>query len=109
MKLRWKIALGLVALILISCLLLFSGLSRAQRELEATRRSLRKQGFKIALAEFDFSTSPEIRARAAILAATTRAAMTNRSRPEPVFSRETPRMMMPAGPKVALIAWKQPQ
>src|SRR3989442_912915 len=85
MKLRWKITLGLVALAAIGAVLLLGTATRAQRELEATRRSLRQQGFKIELTEFDFSTSPELRRRAAMLGTTTRTELTNRTRPGPIL------------------------
>jgi len=63
MKLRWKIAFAFVALATIPALLLSLAPNQAERELEATRRSLRQQGFKIDLKEFDFSLSPEQSAR----------------------------------------------
>jgi hypothetical protein len=85
MKLRWKIILGMVVVAAIGTIFLAAAPNRAQRDLERTRRSLRQEGFKIDLPEFDLSTSPELRARAAILGATTRVAMTNRSRPGPML------------------------
>ena len=83
MKLRWKIALVLLVLAIVGAFILLGSSSRARRELEETRRSLRKQGFEVDLSEFDFSTTPDQRARAAILATTTRAALTNRMRESP--------------------------
>ena len=81
MKRRWKIILAPVALAGICAFLLLSTANRAQRELEAARRSLRQQGFKLDLTEFNFSTSPELRTRAAMLATTTMAELRNRDRP----------------------------
>src|SRR5438046_116380 len=80
MNLRWKIILALVALAAIGAFLVTGLANRPQRELEATRRSLRQQGFKLDLGEFNFSTSPELRARATKLGTTTMAEVRNRAR-----------------------------
>jgi hypothetical protein len=47
--------------------LLFFWPDSAETALKETRRGLRQQGFKIDLAEFDFSASADLRARAAAL------------------------------------------
>src|SRR6267142_2712124 len=107
MKRRWKIILALVTLAGICALLVLSTANRAERELEATRRSLRQQGFKLDLAEFNFSTSPELRARAAMLATTTMAEIRNRARPpRPRVLTDVPPLMAPAGTDSALVFWK---
>jgi hypothetical protein len=105
MKLRWKISLGLVALAIIGALLLANTPNRAQQDLEATRRSLRQQGFKLDLSEFNLSISPELSRRAARLATTTRAALTNRTRPGPILNDATG-LVTPAGTNSALVTWK---
>ena len=105
MKLRWKIAFAFVALATIPALLLSLAPNQAERELEATRRSLRQQGFKIDLKEFDLSISPEQSARAAMLGTTTRAALTNRAGPGPVF-HDVPRLLTAAGTNAALVVWR---
>jgi len=66
MKLRWKIAVGLAALG-VGALWLYSASHNPQRNLEQTRDSLRRQGFKLDRSEFTLSTSPEMRARATVL------------------------------------------
>src|SRR6266850_5253881 len=105
MKLRWKIGFAFVALATIPALLLSLAPTQAERELEATRRSLRQQGFKIDLKEFDLSISPEQSARAAMLGTTTRAALTNRAGPGPVF-HDVPRLLTAAGTNAALVVWR---
>jgi hypothetical protein len=67
MNARWKIWVGL-AVVAVACVFIGTHWTNsAQTALEQTRRELRQQGFKIDLADFNFSTSPEIRARAAAL------------------------------------------
>ena len=66
MKLRWKIVVGLAALG-VGALWLYSASHNPQRNLEQTRDSLRRQGFKLDRSEFTLSTSPEMRARATVL------------------------------------------
>src|SRR5207302_1798878 len=95
MKLRWKITMALVAVAAVPVYILLAAPSHAQRELEKTRRSLRQEGFKISLAEFNLSTSPEERKRTSLFAPTTRAAMTNRERPGPI-GRDSPPLLTPA-------------
>jgi hypothetical protein len=83
-----------------------------QRALEETRRALRQQGFKTDLGEFNFSTSEELRARAAPL--------TNLSlvlRPDPLEDLNLVRgansahvnLMTPAGANSARVIWLQEQ
>ncbi len=77
---------------------------------EATRRSLRRQGFKTELSEFDFSTSPEMQIRAS--------ALTNADIITPgiqgrdyarrsVLWQYNPELMALVGPDVAVVAWEQ--
>ena len=67
---RWNT----VWLLTVVCVISMAPLARAddagRRAVDETRRALRQQGFKTELADFDFSTSPELRAREAILNAT---------------------------------------
>jgi len=105
LKLRWKITVGIVALVTVCAVLFSRSLNTEQRALEETRRSLRQQGFKTDLSDFDFSTSDELRARAAVLATTSRAALTNRARPEPVL-REAPTFMRPIESDAAIVVWQ---
>lgn len=72
----------------------------AQKAVEATRLALRQQGFKTDLADFDFSTSAELRAREAIL----RNAVANRN-PNPFVDH--PNLMEAVGTNSAIVVWKQ--
>jgi len=108
MKRRWKITLALLGLIALCGGLLLSRGNRAQRELGATRRSLRDQGFKLDLQEFNLALSPELSRRAALMAATTRAALTNRGGarlPSPLV-RDAPSLQTPVGTNAAIVVWK---
>jgi hypothetical protein len=67
---------------------------------EKSRRELQAQGFKTDLTNFDFSTSPELRSREAILNATA----PNRN----VRSFDDhPNLVEPAGSNQAIVVWKQ--
>jgi len=107
MKRRWNILAGLVVLALIGVWLL-SRPSPALRELDETRRALRREGFKLDLREFDFALSPELSRRAASLARTTRAELTNRLHPDPIMGgmRDFPPLLTPIGNKAAVATWK---
>lgn len=107
MKLRTKISIGLLALAALCAVLFLTTRNRAQRELEATRRLLRQQGFKVELREFNLAPAPEEARRAAILVTTTRDALTNRNRMRPQVSlSDPPRLLTPAGPDSALVVWR---
>lgn len=75
--------------------------NRGKKFVEETRRLLRQQGFKTGLADFDFSTSPELRAREVILKATV---PTNRFS-EPF--RDHPNLMEIVGTNSAIVVWKE--
>src|SRR5262245_24713565 len=62
-----KALLALLAVAGVAILILSFMDQRERSDLEATRKSLREQGFKVDLAEFDFSTPAEFRAREAAL------------------------------------------
>ncbi len=67
MKLRWKLAIGLMALGV--CVLAFVSLVdvAGKRAVAEARQALRRKGFKTDLAEFDLSTTPELRQRERVL------------------------------------------
>ena len=64
------------------------------------RQTLREQGFKTDLADFNFSTSPELRAREAIL----KAAVPDRTSGPSPFQIN---LMEPVGTNFAIVLWKQ--
>ncbi len=97
--------MAIVTLVTVCAVLFARSPNREQKALAETRRTLRQQGFKTDLADFDFSTSDELRARAAVLGTTSRAALTNRSRPEPILG-EAPAFMRPVEPDAAIVVWK---
>ena len=104
---RWTILAGLVVLTVVGAWLLSYAPSPALRELDKTRRALRRDGFKLDLREFDFSLPPELSRRAALLAKTTRAAITNRAQAFPIIEGigEFPHLT-PAGRDVGIPTWK---
>lgn len=110
MKKRWIIIVGLVTVGMTGAAFLFFSHNSAQTALEQTRRALHQQGLKIILTEFDFSTSPELRARAT--------ALTKADRGGPPFHPdESARragliqdrldLMSVVGSNAALVVWKQ--
>ena len=64
---RSKTTLGLVALVALAAVILLRRDGNERKSAQDTRRELRRQGFKTDLADFNFSTSDELRARAAAL------------------------------------------
>ena len=107
MRRCWKILAGLVVLTVVGAWLLSQAPSPALRELDNTRRALRRDGFKLDLREFNLALSPELSRRAALLARTTRAAITNRVHPFPIIEGvgEFPHLT-PAGKDAAIPTWK---
>jgi hypothetical protein len=99
-SLLWKTALVLVIAGAIGVVLILRPNTGAQQAVAATRQALRDQGFKTDLSDFDFSTSPELRAREAILKAT---ASGNHSEP----FRDHPNLMENIGDDAAVVVWKQ--
>src|SRR5467141_3686711 len=65
----------------------------AQKDAEEARRTLRKQGFKTDLSDFDFSTDHETALRAA--------ALTNITHIRPTV------LLQPCGTECAIVAWKE--
>lgn len=76
----------------------------AQKTLKKTRLELQEQGFKTDLTNFDFTTTPELRAREAILKATAPNRNSARFVNNPV---EHPDLMEPTGDNKAIVVWKQ--
>jgi hypothetical protein len=113
MKPRWKIPVSLAALSLMAAslaFLLWRPSNSEQEALETTRHLLRQQGFKIDLAEFNFSTSDEFRARAAVL--TKAPSFTVPQGTEDYAHRSAlfqnpPALMTAVGSNASLVVWKQ--
>ena len=107
MRVRWKIVAGLVVVGVVGAWVL-SQPGPAERELQKTRRALQREGFKVDLRDFDFSLSPELSRRAALLARTTRAELTNRLRPELIAGgmRDFPPILTVVGDRSAVATWK---
>lgn len=98
-KFFWLVVTGMVAAGLIFILMPPHPDNAGLKAVADTRQSLRAQGFKTDLADFDFSTSPELRAREAILKNT----VSNR------FSGlfpEHPNLLPPVGNDSAIVVWK---
>ena len=100
MKARWKVIVVLAAASVLSAFFLMRSDGSEQKALEETRRALRQQGFKTDLAEFDFSASEELRARAAAL---TNLGYTVR----PAGPTDYLNLLPLVGPDSALVVWKQ--
>ena len=102
--LLWKIAAVLVIVGVIGAVFLSrpdkNAQKAAQKAVEETRQALRQQGFKTDLADFDFSTSAEVRAREAILLAATTSRSVN-------SFQDYPDLMTPVGTDSAIVFWKQ--
>jgi len=110
MKRRWIIVAGILAVMALCPLLLWRSGGSEQRAVEETRRALRQQGFKTDLADFDFSTSDELRARAAAL---TRGEFSRTYNSDSNYGwgslsrTEHPDLLAVAGTDAALVVWKQ--
>ncbi|HSY18537.1 MAG TPA: HEAT repeat domain-containing protein [Candidatus Acidoferrales bacterium] len=75
-------------------------LTAARQSLEKTRLELQQQGFKTAVTDFDFSTSPELRASEAILKAASRDGLDG---PAP----EHPNLMEAINSNTVIVVWQQ--
>ena len=106
MKTRWKISL--VLLLLGVCWIAWQWTlpDRVRKELDETRRLLREQGFKFELADFNFSTSPELRARAAAIGTTTRAAITSGASRGPNLGNYL-EQLSPITDHSAIVLWRE--
>ena len=100
-NLFWLVALLLVVISIIYAALPSRPDTVAQKAVEETRLAVRQQGFKTDLADFDFSTPPEMRARENIL----KAIATNRASGPPADHLN---LMEIVGNNSAIVAWQQP-
>jgi len=98
-NLFWKVLLLLVVIGLIYAAFPSHPDAAAKMAVTETRLALRQQGFKTDLADFDFSTSPEMRAREAILTNTVHYRFAG------TFP-EHPNLMQPVGNNSAMVVWK---
>jgi hypothetical protein len=96
---HWKTARILTVIGVLSAAAVSRADDAGQKAVDETRQSLRQQGFKTDLTDFDFSTSPELRAREAILKAT---GPNQRSTP---FANP-PNLMEEVGTNSAVVVWK---
>lgn len=92
--------IALVAAVIGACILFSLPHHRALKLLAQTRQTLRQQGFKTDLSDFDFSTSPELRPREAALQAIGR-----RSAGGPQLN--FPVLMEAIGNDSAIVAWNR--
>jgi hypothetical protein len=104
MKLRWKIVGGFILLVTIALILFGSTTSTQQKAAEETRRQLRLQGFKTDLSDFDFSITPELRARATAL---TNADLRSNLRRQTVLQDGALDLLAMVGPDSAEIVWSK--
>jgi hypothetical protein len=110
MKLSWKLTLVLVAAVAVCAMLLLRPDNREKKAVAETRRVLRQQGFKTDLADFDFSTSPEDRARADALNRPDQTAPVTRTADYPLrltLLQNDPDLLMSIGTNAALVVWRQ--
>ncbi|HEV2436340.1 MAG TPA: hypothetical protein VG077_10110, partial [Verrucomicrobiae bacterium] len=101
-KLAWVLVLLLAAGGILAAISASRPNSRGPQLVEQTRQVLRQQGFKTDLTDFNFSTSPELRACAAILTATV--PTNNLSVP----FQDHPDLMEAVGTNSAVVVWKLP-
>src|SRR5262245_46891551 len=104
MKMRWKIIGGLVLLTTIVLVLAARSNTSEQIAAEQTRKQLRQEGFKTELSEFDFSTTPELRARATAL---TNADLTSNLRRQTVLQEGSLELLAMIGPDSAEVVWNK--
>jgi hypothetical protein len=102
-KTRWKILVVLLLLVVAWIASEWTYPDRVRADLEETKRQLRQQGFRFELADFNSSTSPELRARASAIAPGV--PFINKSVTWPLT--DTPELMMPIGEHSAVVIWRQ--
>lgn len=107
MKWRWLV-LAIFLMLVVTVIWLVSRPQAAVRDLENTRLTLQREGFKVELSEFDFALSPELALRAAALGRTTRAAMTNPGPSDLAFevTPDFPPLLTSLGDGTAVATWK---
>jgi hypothetical protein len=99
-NLLWKTAVVLIIVGAICAEFISRPDTDAQKAVVATRQMLRDQGFKTDVADFDFSSPTELRAREAILTN----AIASRN-PNPFVNH--PNLMETVGDDSAIVVWKQ--
>ena len=99
-KVVWIILCGTLVLSIVTALFQLRREKSVQQEVADSRRALREQGFKTDLAEFDFTTSPELRSRESALIAFNPGMAAN------PFN-DHPDLMNPAGTDAAIVVWRQ--
>lgn len=99
-KVVWIVLGGIVILAALSAWLQSNRGDYLQQEVAETRQALRQQGFRTDLADFDFSTSDELRAREAALLATA-----PRGPSGPI--RNQPNLRETIGNDSVVVAWRQ--
>lgn len=97
--LRWKLGWIFAFTGIIAAAPLSHADNAGQKAVEEIRQTLRQQGFKTDLGDFNFSTSPELRAREAILKTTA-----SDRRSEPFVNH--PNLMEAVGTNSAIVVWK---
>jgi len=105
MKLRWKIVGGLLLLVIIACVFAARSKTAEQIDAEETCRQLRQEGFKTELSEFNFSTTPELRARATAL---TNADLTSSLRRQTILQGGAAELLPMIGTESAELVWSKP-
>jgi hypothetical protein len=99
MKIQWKIASTLAVLGALCAFFAAHSDSKEKRALEATRLTLRQQGFKIDLKHFNTSAPPAMRQRALML-------FTASCSPYARLIAGYGEFMPQAGSNAALVIWK---
>jgi hypothetical protein len=100
-NLHWNIARILAVVGVMSAAPLSRADDAGQKIVDETRLSLRQQGFKTDLSDFNLSTSPELRAREAVLKATG-----PNLRSELFANPNSPNLMEAVGTNSAVVVWK---
>ncbi len=110
MKRRGKLVIGMVVLGIIAGVFFWLTSNPALRALEAARKSLRREGFKLELSEFDFSIPDDVRRRASLLARTTLREVTNHVQPGtgpwPRSGGRGYELLVPIGTNAAVVLWQ---
>lgn len=109
MKLRWKIAIGVMVLGIGFAVFVSLIDVAGKRAVAEVRQTLQREGFKTDLSEFDFTTSPELRQREHVLTnadfgwSKWGSDAPRRSR----LGQEAPRLMQNISDDAALVVWQR--